>query len=50
MTETSAETIERMREISFVPVLGTPEDMGAFFDKDWEANALVIREAKVTLS
>ena len=27
-----------------------PEELTAFFDRDWEANAAVIREAKITLS
>ena len=42
--------IQRMRDISFMPVMQTPEELGAFFDRDWTANGDVIREAKVTLS
>jgi len=36
--------------MSFQLPFQTPEEMGAFFDQGWEANALVIREAKITLS
>jgi len=46
----TADMTQRLREISFVPVIQTPEEMGAFFDLDLEANAKVIREAKITLS
>lgn len=44
------EMTQRMREMSVVPVIQTPEELLAFFDRDWEANAQVIRDAKVTLS
>jgi tripartite-type tricarboxylate transporter receptor subunit TctC len=44
------EMVQRLREISFVPVLQTPEEMMSFFDRDWEANSMVIREARITLS
>jgi tripartite-type tricarboxylate transporter receptor subunit TctC len=40
----------RLRDMSFMPALQTPEEMAAFFDRDWEANALVIREAQISLS
>ena len=46
----TADMIRRLRDISFIPVIQTPEQMGAFFDQDLEANAKVIREAKITLS
>ncbi|MGE0224897.1 MAG: Bug family tripartite tricarboxylate transporter substrate binding protein [Acetobacteraceae bacterium] len=44
------ETKQRLREISFVPVVQTPEEVLAFFERDWQANADVIREARITLS
>lgn len=44
------EMVQRMRDISLLPVIQTPEELSAFFDLDWEANARVIREAKITLS
>jgi len=44
------EMIQRLREISFTAVTDSPDEMAAFFDRDWEANATVIREAKITLS
>ena len=43
------EMTQRLREMSFMPAIQTPEEVGAFFNKDWDANALVIREAKITL-
>lgn len=33
-----------------MPAIQTPAEIAAFFDKDWEANALVIRDAKITLA
>ena len=44
------EMIQRLREISFMPAIQTPEEMAAFFERDWDANSLVIREARITLS
>lgn len=44
------EMVARLREMSFNALTDTPEQMGAFFAKDWDANAKVIREAKITLS
>ena len=44
------EMVARLREISFMPAMATPEELAAFFDRDWEANSVVIREAKITLS
>ena len=43
------EMTQRMKEMSFMPAIQTPEEMAVFFNKDWDANALVIREAKITL-
>jgi tripartite-type tricarboxylate transporter receptor subunit TctC len=44
------EMVQRLREISFMPTFSTPEELATFFERDWEANATVIREAKITLS
>ncbi len=44
------EMIARLRSMSFMAATQTPEEMAAFFEQDWEANALVIREAKITLA
>jgi tripartite-type tricarboxylate transporter receptor subunit TctC len=44
------EMVQRLREISFMPTFSTPEELASFFERDWEANAMVIREAKITLS
>jgi tripartite-type tricarboxylate transporter receptor subunit TctC len=44
------EMIQRLREISVMPVIQTPEEMAAFLEQDWEANAKAIREAKITLA
>ena len=44
------EMTQRLREISFMPVVQTADEMGAFFDRDWDANAIVIKEAKITMS
>lgn len=44
------EMTQRLRELSFTPVADSPEQMTAFFDRDWEANSTVIREARITLS
>jgi tripartite-type tricarboxylate transporter receptor subunit TctC len=43
------EMIQRMRDMSVVPVIQTPEEVLAFFERDWEANAQVIRDAKIKL-
>ncbi len=40
----------RLREMSFNLEPQTPEAVAAFFEKDWDANALVIRQAKITLA
>lgn len=45
----TAEMTAKLREMSFMPASQTPEQTAAFFDKDWEANAMVIREARITL-
>jgi tripartite-type tricarboxylate transporter receptor subunit TctC len=44
------EMVVRLREISFMPAIATPDELGAFFDRDWQANGEVIRDAKITLS
>ncbi len=45
----TAEMAQKLREISFVSVVQTPEEMAAFFERDWQANAEAIRAAKITL-
>ena len=42
--------IQRLREISFVPAVQTPEEMMEFFERDWKTNSVVIREARIALS
>jgi tripartite-type tricarboxylate transporter receptor subunit TctC len=44
------EMAAKLREISFTPAIATPEELAAFFERDWQANAMVIREARITLS
>ncbi len=43
------ETTASLRTIGFTPALGTPEEMAIFFEQDWDANTLVIRDAKITM-
>lgn len=45
----TAEMTVKLRDMSFMAASQTPEQMASFFDKDWEANAMVIREARITL-
>jgi tripartite-type tricarboxylate transporter receptor subunit TctC len=44
------DTVKNMREIGFNPAQGSPDEVGTYFDKDWDANAMVIHEAKIVLS
>jgi tripartite-type tricarboxylate transporter receptor subunit TctC len=46
----TAEVQQKLRDMSFQLPFQTPEEVAAFFDQDWAANALVIREAKITLT
>jgi len=46
----SAPVQARLRDMSFHLEPQTPEQVAAFFDKDWDANAMVIREARITLA
>jgi hypothetical protein len=39
--------VQRLRDISFTPAIQTPEEVAGFFAQDWEANSMVIREAKI---
>ena len=44
--------VQKLRELaSFTVIAQSPRKrLAAFLDQDWDANAVVIREAKITLS
>lgn len=44
------EMVQKLRELSFTVIPLTPQALMAFFDEDWQANSVVIKEAKITLS
>ena len=44
------EMVQRLRELSFTVIPLTPQGLLAFFEQDWRANSVVIKEAKITLS
>lgn len=45
----ASEMVQRLREISAVGTPQTPAEISAFYEADWAGNALLIREAKITL-